>query len=452
MGQNTIINILKVNKFKTNKSLIFILTAIFFLTVFYAFYFQIQPVVDARAYDTIAKNILSGQGYRENLNVNIEYDYAIARVGPLYEYFLAGIYKVFGHNLQAVWIIQALFHTLSAGLIYFIALLLFFDNHLRKKIALWAAAIFGFYPDLIEISAMLLTETLYLFLFCLALYVFFKFFDRDSNFSVALLGLIFGLAALARPPVLFLLPVIIFYFFRRKYFLRIGLFILMLFLVFTPWTARNYQIYERFMPFGAAGQFNFWIGNYHGGRGEQEPRQEHYEFTKTHPAKEINAESMRQFKQFLREYPGEFVKLTFLRLSKYFSLIRPMGFWFYQTGFGQALFVFSSALASVLLFIFGGGGFWQLIKQKNEKSLYLAALAAATPLILFITAVETRYRFQIYPLLAIFAAFFAVKLCAEKKWWANRVLWTAVAVFFANTLLDLFLSLEKLEARFEQFF
>ena len=102
----------------SSKTLIIILAGSFLLSVGYAFHFRIEPAVDARAYDTIAQNIVSGNGYREDMQTDLAHDFAIARVGPLYEYFLAGIYEIFGHNYGPVWILQALLHALSAWLIY----------------------------------------------------------------------------------------------------------------------------------------------------------------------------------------------------------------------------------------------------------------------------------------------------------------------------------------------
>jgi len=323
------------NFLKINKILILILAGSFLISVGYSFHFKIKPVVDARAYDKIAQNIVNGNGYKEDSSIDMEHDYAIARVGPLYEYFLAGIYKTFGHSYGAVWFFQALLHASSAWLLYLTALLVFSTNGKKRGVALWAAGIFGFYPDLIEISAMLMTETLYLFFVCSLLYLFFRFFFQQSSWIlISLLGLVSGLAVLARPPVLFLLPVVYFLFFRKKLFWQMAIFSIVLFIVFIPWTARNYQIYGEIMPFGAAGQFNFWIGNYHGGSGEQEPTLEQQQFLQSHKAVEINPESIRQFKNFVLSYPAEFLKLTFLRINKYFSVIRPMGFWFYQHGLG----------------------------------------------------------------------------------------------------------------------
>ena len=180
-----------------NKWLIGILFICFVLSIGYSFYYQIKPQVDARAYDAIAQNIASGNGYREAPMGN---DASVIRVGPIYEYFLAGIYKTFGHSYPAVWIIQAMLRVFSALFLYFTVLLIFKEDEHKKQIALWASAFFAFYPDLIEISAMLMTETLYLFFVCLLIYLFFKYIDSPNKSLLVGLGIVSGLAVLARPP------------------------------------------------------------------------------------------------------------------------------------------------------------------------------------------------------------------------------------------------------------
>jgi len=452
--------------FKENKILILIIVISFFLSFFYSFHFRIRPQVDAQAYDAIGWNLASGSGYREGgISGDISRDLGIIRVGPLYQYFLAGIYKVFGHHYEPVWIAQAILHSLSAWLVYLTTVLIFANVKSKNKIGLWAAAIFGFYPDLIEISAMVLTETLYLFLVCLMIYLFFLYFYKKTLWPLAASALASGLAVLARPPVLLFVPIILFYFYKnwktekndasvpnhKKSLWHAVLFLLILITVFSPWTIRNYIVYNKIMPFGAAGAFNFWIGNYHNGNGEQEPTKEQYDFEFSHPVKDLQGESIRQFKIFLRDYPGEFMKLTFLRINKYFSIIRPMGFWFYQKGFGQFLFICSSALASIILFITGFSGLVKSIKSKNKAVYYLTAFLVATPLFVFVTVVETRYRFQIYPILAIFAGFFIVHLIEKRKFWLDKLPWIMVAIFFTNGLIDAILSLGRLKDRLGKF-
>jgi len=436
---------------KINQVLIIVLIGSFFASLAYSFHFQIKPLVDAKAYDKIAQNIASGVGYREEPQKDIRQDYAIARVGPLYEYFLAEIYKVFGHSYPAVWIFQALLHALSAWLLYLTCLLIFAADEKKKIIGLWAAAIFGFYPDLIEISAMLMTETLYLFFVCLLFYLFFLYVSRNSYWLATAFGFIFGLATLARPPVLFLLPVALFYFWQKNNWRQAALFFIALFIVFIPWTYRNYQAYGQIMPFGAAGNYNFWIGNWHGGDGEQSPQPFHYAFTSTHDIKEINGESMRQFKSFIINYPAEFIKLTFLRINKYFSIIRPMGFWFYQSGLGQALFIFSSVAASVFLFVFSFAGSIKAVLIKEERLNYLLAFLIFTPLIIFVTVVETRYRFQIYPLLAIFAAYYLSDFSGWRAWFKDKILYWSMGLVFLNGAIDFIFSLDKIKDRFMRF-
>ena len=418
-----------------NKLLLIILLVSFGLSISYSFYYRIEPAVDALSYDKIAQNIVSGVGYRENIGTDLAYDYSIARVGPLYEYFLAGIYKIFGHSYPAVWILQAILHAVSAYLIYLICLLVFAGLENKKKIGLWAATIFGFYPDLIEISAMLMTETLYLFFACLMIYLFMFYVRNDGLKTFLLLSFVSGLAVLVRPPLLFFLPILFFYLYKKRDWGRAMIMAVILILVFVPWTIRNYKVYGEIMPFGTAGALNFWIGNHVGANGEQEAGAEISDYISKNSAVDINSESMNQFKRFVVNYPGEFAKLTALRINKYFSVLRPMGFWFYTSGWRQILFVFSSAIFSFLVFILSFGGIIKSLKLKNEYINYLAAFTIATPLILFITVVETRYRFQIYPLLAIFSAYFISLFESDKSAWLKTAI-VSLVVISANGLID----------------
>ena len=431
---------------KKNKILLIILFLTFLFSIIYSFHFKIVPAVDARAYDRIGWNLAEGNGYREKMDGPLELDNAIERVGPMYEYFLGSVYYVFGHHYEAAWIAQAVLRVLSALLIYLITIKIFQAKLSKKKIALVAAGIFGFYPDLIEISAMLMTETFYLFLFCLGLYLFFKYFNKFNIYSAVMLGIIFGLATLARPPVLFLISIIFYYYWQKKNLKYLAVFIIIIIIVFIPWTARNYSVYNKIIPFSAAGGYNFWIGNYHGANGEQESPPEAKAYAKEHGMAEISKESIKQFKNFVITHPFEFGKLTLLKINKYFSIIRPMGFWFYQSGIGQALMLLSSAIASVILFIFGLAGIIRSWTRENEKLKYLIAFTIITPLIIFITVVETRYRFQIYPLLSIFAGYFIIYLWQEKKW-LSKILWIAIAIIFVHGLIDLVLSFDRFRER-----
>lgn len=424
-----------------NRYIVSILILCFVLSLGYSFYYKIDPKVDARAYDNIAQNIVAGNGYREGLDTPLIRDNAIIRVGPIYEYFLAGLYKIFGHHYEAVWIAQALLRVLSTLLLYAVVLLIFKDSESREKIALWAAAAFAFYPDLIEISAMLMTETLYIFFVCLFLYTFFKYVDVPDKKWLLILGLVSGLAVLARPPMLFVLPVVAFYFIKNKKWKEIIIYVTILCAVFAPWTIRNYRIYGTVMPFGIAGSVNFWIGNHIGANGEQETSEEINVFIRDHSITEIDSHSMLQFKDYVFNHTQDFIELSLERANKYFSTLRPMGFWFYSSGWRQAIFVLCSAAFSFVILTLSLSGAVLAIKFRKKPLYYLLAFTVLTPLILFITVVETRYRFQIYPFLAIFAAYFIQLFGQDKKLWF-RTLFVASVVILLNGLLDGLINLD----------
>lgn len=443
---------------KQNKILMIILLGSFFVCVAYAFYFKINPVVDAQAYDQIAQNIIAGNGFVEDAGADIKFDKAIIRVGPLYEYFLAGVYIMFGHHYEAVWLLQAFLHILSAVFIYLSAGILFKNNSNKEKISLVSAVIIGFFPDLIEISAMLMTETLYIFLWTLFLWYFLKFADekideqKNKYIHGVLLGLVSGLAVLARPPVLFVLPVMFLYFILKKNLAVLAVLLLSIGAVFIPWTVRNYQAYNKIMPFGGAGGYNFWIGNHVGATGEQDKPEEVEPFIEKNGAYLVSDESIKQFQIFVMEHPVDFLRLTLSRISHYFSIARPMGFWFYDSGLSQFLFILSSVIASVFLFIFTIFGIIKNWSNQNNLQKYWLWFAVTTPLILFITVVETRYRFQIYPLLAVFAAYGAVEFWQNKSLWKSRAFIFSVSIIFLNAIVDLALSMDKLKEKLGLFF
>lgn len=434
-----------------------ILASSFLVCVAYSFIFRINPVVDAQAYDQIAQNILAGNGFVEAAGADVKFDKAIIRVGPLYQYFLASVYLVFGRSYSAVWILQALLHTISVYFIYLSAKILFKQNEKVEIISLLSAGLFGFFPDLIEISAMLMTETLYLFFWTWLLWYFLDFVDKNKIesskawISSIILGIIGGLSVMARPPVLFVLPVIFVYFLLKK---KIKLLLIMsatIFVIFTPWTVRNYLAYGKIMPFGGAGDYNFWIGNHVGASGEQDKPDEVEPFIEKYGSYLVSDKSIDEFKIFVRDYPLDFARLTALRINRYFSFARPMGFWFYDSGWSQFVFVLSSALYAFLLFVFSLYGAIKLWSKRNNLLNYIFAFIVLTPLILFITVVETRYRFQIYPLLALLAGYGVFTFLTEKLSWKSKAFILSFILVSLNAIIDLSLSMDKLREKLSLF-
>lgn len=421
------------------------------LSLAYSFGYRIRPAVDARAYDTIAMNMLAGNGFREDLSVPLDRDWAILRAGPGYELFLAGLYWLFGHRYEPVWIAQALVRGVSTLLVYRLGREVFpIDG---RRIGLVAAAIFGLSPDLVEISAMLMTETLYLLLTVLVAWLFLRRYNRcDGRGGDAVLGAAMGAAILTRPVIgLFLLPILYLYVARRQ---LLGAAVLLgcLAIVMLPWNIYTYQTYGQLIPTTLIGELNLWTGNMPGSIGGQATASEipPTVYVRDYGMLGFKQQAVREFLAFALGQPLAFAQLSLVRAVRFFSLARPMGFWFYQTGLPQALFVASSALYIAFLFLTGFAGAALLARDPRPAARSLLLLLVLTPLPLLVTVVQSRYRFQIYPLLALTAACFLV--WAFRARWASRRYWLPVgAALGLVTLVDLAASFRTVVERLGRF-
>lgn len=412
--------------------------AAFLLSLSYSFYFKIRPAVDAAAYDNIAWNLVEGRGYKENAELFYEKDIAILRVGPGYQFFLAGIYFIFGRNYEAVWIINALLHALTALFAYFLSREVFGTNW-TPWIGWVSAALIGFSPDLITMSGMLMTETLAVFLVTLTAFLFFKYINNFSRplYLAVLLGAVFGFAVLVRTPVALMTLPIFYYFFEKKQWAQFLVFVVILIAVFTPWTIRNYKTYGAFIPTNYAFGYDLLIGNHQGASGELEEyeaaRRYVYEYEKVPGNKLALKEALR----FIVFNPLEFLKITLKRISIYFSFVRPTGFWFHLKGTSRATTLALSALYSALIF---GLAFWGIYKirelsgEEKEKAKRLFWLTVTAPLAVIFIVVETRYRFLAYPLLSVLAGFGLYDLFKQKT--DFKALFAIWGVLLFNSAID----------------
>ncbi len=394
-------------------------------------------MVDARAYDTIAWHLVQGYGYRESLDAPLANDNAIIRVGPGYEFFLAGIYAIFGHHYQIVWVIQAFLTALSAFLIFLLTKEIF-KNHWSRVLGLTAAALIGFSPDLITMQAMLMTETLGVFLIILSALFLFKYLNRQSWRYLILMSISLGAAALVRTPAIFLFFPIAGYLFWNKKQKALLVSALIIFLMFLPWIVRNYGVFHIFLPTNAASGFNLLAGNHLGASGEQEP----YLLLDYYVSKlgylKANQQATKDALSFMAVYPWQFLKLTLSRISIYFSFSRPTGFWFHLHGLSKALTLISSAIYSVILFLFGFWGISRITKLETEeknKTWLLLAMLAMMPLAVIGIIVETRYRFLSYPFFAVFAGFGFQEFLKKRLEWKPALL--IFGLLFLNTALDI---------------
>ena len=433
------------------RKIIFAITlAAFFISIIYSLSYRIEPIVDAKAYDATGWNIGQGLGYFGN-SPNPAEDSVIRHPGPGYQYFLGGVYSLFGHSYKAVWIIQALLHALSVFLVFFITKYIF-RSVWHPQIGIFASALVAFSPDLILASAMLMTENVAIFLMLLGIAVFLFGVLREYRWLVFVSAVVLALAVMTRSTTLLTIIPLIGYLLYKKAYSNTALFLGIFCLMFVPWTLFTYKIYGELLPLGANLGLNLSSGNYHGASGELDPsyvRPNSYD--ELGPVKSEHA-LREEAITFIKENPFEFLKLTLYRTSIYFSFLRPTGWWPYLQGIDRTVTLLLSFIYSVILFTFGGAGIWALLKERDvtqkigDTFWLLLSLTAALPLgVVFIT-VETRYRYPIYPFLAMFAGYGLYTL------WQRRVLfWVFLYTFGILSLNTLFDGLRNISRIFERF-
>lgn len=220
---------------------------------------------DQILYDDIGWNVASGQGFKVVVNGQIVPSAFIT--GPLYPLFLASIYVVVGHDVQAVRFVQCLLGVALIWILYELGKHLF-----SPAVGLLAAVFCAGYPAFIRLGrlegpAFLMSENLFLPLFCLSILTLVHLTRRPTFFNQVTAGICLGLTTLCRATTL-AFPVALLVWLmslRRWSFLSslrtAGWVTLAMGLVVAPWTWRNYQVFHRIVPVSTAGGINFWHGN-----------------------------------------------------------------------------------------------------------------------------------------------------------------------------------------------
>ncbi len=208
----------------------------------------------------IAANIVNGVGfsYQQVQGVWVPSAY----MPPAYAYFLAGLFLLFGTQSTASFVVAQCVNvavgSLTCLLIYRLGALWF-----TRKVGIlagWIAA--AGYPTFVYMVVVPHSVTLYVALNCL-LALILSSSKLDAR-RASLAGAVAGVLLLFRPETLLYYPVLMLMVLlkmgiRRSAF-PIALFFLVLALVVTPWTVRNYLVLGHATPMTSLGGFNLWRG------------------------------------------------------------------------------------------------------------------------------------------------------------------------------------------------
>lgn len=357
---------------------------------------------DARSYDRIARSLLAGGAYETTPG------HASAFWPPLYPFMLTGIYAVFGYNLMAARLVQALLGALLPPLLFLAAGRLGWRGPGR-----WASLGAAVYPYLVYFGAWLIAEALFFALSGLMLWCGALLQRRPSTARAAGLGLVIGLAALAKPTVLFQLPFLALWFLtsleaptiRRRFVL--GLVTALAFAAtLSPWLIRNYLVLDHVVLISTNGGYTFYGANNaaaFGGHFEHFPPRD---FSLNEAVEQ--QQFYRQGMQWIRENPQRFAWLTgqkLLRLASPLSVAsspedyRVPGAWLIYGGYGLFL----------LLALLGAVASWR--QWRSLALFYVPVLGVLLSSVIFYG--DARYTLPAVPSLLLFAAI-GLRACAAR--------------------------------------
>ncbi len=235
------------------------------IQLLFIFIARIAMQGDAVTYDIVAMNLIEGKGFSEDkvapaLLGHIKYGYTL---------FLALIYKIFGHSILIVKIIQAFLVSLTGVITYKIGKKLF-----DERIGYCSALITIFHPAFLIISSHIVSESLFTLLLTLSILYLIVAMKRKSLKLYLISGIFLGISMQIRfTPVFlpfFIIAGLLLFYKDKLYAFKAGVIIFSAVIVITiPWAIRDCIHFGYFNPFIEQGG-SLWIGSYTKGDAHQD--------------------------------------------------------------------------------------------------------------------------------------------------------------------------------------
>jgi len=347
----------------------------------------------------LARSIADGEGFSSPFHGQTG---PSAWIAPLYPYFLAGIFKVFGvYTDLSAWVALA-FNSLCSALTC-VSLYRLGEEIFNAAVARWTAWIWAFLPYSIYWAVRFAWETsfaalLFSLVFLLAVRLERPEYNRLGNWLW--FAVLWALRALANPALLAFLPFCglwILHRQRRAGCMRLSWALassVLFFALLTPWLARNYFTFGKFVfirgNFGAEfrlgngphadGTWMFWL----------HPSQDPQEFERYRTLGEVTYVKVRQREamDWIREHPLEFARISLVRVFYYWCgtpRAAPPAEYLAR----DLLYT----LSSVLTFF----GLWYALRNRERAAALFLWMLISVPMIYYFTFTHPRYRHPIEP-------------------------------------------------------
>jgi 4-amino-4-deoxy-L-arabinose transferase-like glycosyltransferase len=287
--------------------------------------FFAQLVMDSEEYDRWAGEIAEGNWMGSEVFFQ----------APLYPYFLAVVYTLFGHSLDAVYLIQIILSLLGIYALYRAG-----KKIADEKVGLVAAALSALYGVYVFYDVQLLKESLAVTMVSLLLWALVEARERKGLALWVGAGIISGILSLLRENMLLIVPFLILLAFRPREkfsaFLPRGLvFVLGVTIVLVPVAYRNWKVGGNFLPTTFQGGVNFYIGNNPQATGTYRslsPGKQVPSYERTEPIRlaekemgrtlepyEVSNFWLRKSLDWAKKNPGDFIKLQAKKIRMFWS-------------------------------------------------------------------------------------------------------------------------------------
>jgi len=348
----------------------------------------------------LARSIANGQGFSSPTDLPSG---PSAWEPPVYPYILAGVFSLFGvYSNASAWVILA-FNSLWAALtcltVYRIAEIIYGVGVARATA--WAWAVF---PYAIYWPTRVVWETSFTtFLLSLALLITLRMKDHPPRLGTWVgYGVLWGFIALTNTAIVGMMPFCVLWLLydlpqRRRQLTGAVLSVAMAALVMSPWLARNYRVFGKFMlvrdnlplelyEANNSESAGLWTRNEHPGNDPVAMRR----FQELGEIRYMD-EKRQQVLQFIRGNPGEFALYTVER-AVYFWIAPPQA-----TYVGGYDLRFSRHFNFFLGAAFAFAGLWLTIRNRTTGWFLLACLLLIYPLPYCLVNPFPRYKHPIEP-------------------------------------------------------
>jgi hypothetical protein len=214
-------------------------------------------------YGTIAKNLANDKGYSFYYfdGVNIESEFRKDKSPSPSAYMAPGyVFTLYFFEIISNDDLFKPLVTLFNLILFIITILLLFNFTSwlsNEKTALFSVILYALIPEFIYTTYSLgATQIYHLLIIC----IFYLALIHKSN-NRLYLALVFGVAILFRFEIILLLLLFVFYFLFKKEF-KISILLLVIPTLFlAPWVARNYEVFDDFIPTSTTSGLNLFRGN-----------------------------------------------------------------------------------------------------------------------------------------------------------------------------------------------